>query len=1087
MLYGVSAHSLEIEVNGDAILTLIRPRCVLADVISDVARPHGDSLRCTLPALPGVGYTVLSLSDVTLADELLVGAIRAPAFPRAGVVQPPAGSTDGGAVLTLMGTGFDGASTQDSWCLMGGTKGPAAFVSSALVVCEAPPVPPSLYQVLPGGKNTALATASGSSAAVFWSLQDPFPLSLYPGLGPLLGGTTVTVHGTGLSDVDAVLCRVGTVGPLSTLGAGDGALTCVMPARSAGAAALVLGLNPQQYSAEVAALQFMYAAAPEAQGVTPERGPVHGEGLLSVLLNGADLSTAALLCVTGSSIAPPLVTSSTVATCKLLPGSAGFTRIAVVLTTDDTSATAGVDFLFHEPVVVRFLLPSTASTMGGTLVHVSGANFVPLETAYLSRRDMGATTAHVVSSALALCESLPARSEGAGDFTVVRGGLPSSDLPAQLTYAAPTVVSSVVPAAGPAMGGVLASVGGQNLHDIESVACWFGTFGPLMARVAAADALECLTPGHVPAVVPVVAAWLGEYFAATSDHLSSSGFTYWPQPDSHGASWPDAVPALGGTSVLLALSNLPPGVPLVALMGRMAVAIVQQQYGADVVLPPHGPGFVSLELSHDVSTTSDANVFALVGDLLVVPSPHLLSVLPKLGTAAGGTVMHATGSHLRGGADETDVFYAGVRAPGGVFVSSALWIAEVPSAREDVGATSVQLTSIVTALAGKLPVLTSDGVEYVYTSLAQITTASPTVGGDGGGTLTTLQGGVVRDGVDLRCFFGSVAVQPSGVVSVHALQCVAPARAPGTVAALAAANNVVDALYLAHNAALAYVAEPRVYAASPLDGTNSGGTRVQLWVSSAGTASMLSAAPLLCRFDMLAALPLGDTVALEPLGARTTCASPLHAAGFVALQVSLLGGNHSEAGDLQFNVQPAPTTRMSWPAKAAASGGTVIWLYGRDLVVGVDSATLHVRFGGAQDDAVVLSPARIVSSSLIMVEVPAKSPPVDIDVDGGDGTLRAVSAADFAYAELPRLLAAAPNLGSVRGGTTVSLGGAGFAAGDANYCRFGTVGPILATFVTDVLLQCTTPAHAPGTPVPVAVSRANIVDFVSARGVHFEF
>jgi hypothetical protein len=1060
---------------------------MLGDADSEAAVTDGGALRCTLPALPGAGFTALTLSDLTLADALLAGVVRTPAFPRSTGVQPPGGSADGGAVLSLVGAGFDGLAASP-WCILSGTRAPAAFVSTALLMCEAPAVRPGLLLVQAGSAHSALAVAAGSGAAAFWALADPVPLSKTPSVGPLLGGTVVTVRGTGLTDADVVMCRIGTVGPMRTVPAGDGAVTCTTPSRGTGVAPLALSVNAQQFSPEINSAMFLYAQAPLAIGVSPSVGPIHGEGTLTVITSSLDTPAEALLCALGSAIAPPLSVLADTILCALLPGAAGFVRIAI-FTTDDTSATSGAEFLLYEPPSLRLVLPVAASTLGGTLLHVSGAHFTPLETFCNAVLGAASLVTHVVSSALLQCETLPVRDEGPGFVSVLRTGTTTAELTEQLLYVLPPTLESVTPDAGPATGGAVVSLGGRGLRAGDLLACWMGTLGPLAARRGAGSSVECSAPAHAPGTLPVIVSWLGEF--APAGHHSAVLFTYWQPPhlpERGAAPWPEAVPSAGEVVVWLSLFDPPPGVQLLVLLGRASTSVTPEASGVLLLVPPHTPGFVSLELAYDAGTgdTPGAMAWALAGEVQIVTAPHLESLLPKLGTSGGGTLLHVTGMHFRGGAGETAMFFAGVRSPGGTFASSALWLAEVPPGGQGVTAAAVQLTSTASALAGLLPVLTTDGAEYLYTSLASVTSSTPPAGGDGGGMLVTLLGAMLRGGVDLRCLFGSVAVTASGLLSTNAVLCAAPARAPGTVCSLSAANNVVDAVF-SGAAVFQHVPELALQHIAPEAGLTSGGSRVQLWGAGLLAQHLPGPASLLCRFGMIAAASHAVTAATAGESdalATTWCVAPPHAAGFVALEASLLGGNYTASSGVHFHYLPSPLAIVSWPAKAVAGGGTVISLRGRDL--GVGGATLHVRFSSStRDDAVLLSPSRLVSSAFITVEVPADAAGAPTPAVGRDAL--GVDAADFVYVPSPRLLAAAPALGSVRGGTSVSFAGTGFAAGEAHFCRFGSVGPIAAEFVSDVLLRCKTPAHAPGAPVPLGLSRANLVDFVSERGVVFEF
>ena len=196
-------------------------------------------------------------------------------------------------------------------------------------------------------------------------------------------------------------------------------------------------------------------------------------------------------------------------------------------------------------------------------------------------------------------------------------------------------------------------------------------------------------------------------------------------------------------------------------------------------------------------------------------------------------------------------------------------------------------------------------------------------------------------------------------------------------------------------------------------------------------------------------------------------------------------------GQPEFEFLPVPDALVATPNAASRLGGTVITLSGRDFGVGGGALPL-IRFG----DGGLVVPARVVSSVLVMVETPvataapSDAPPAKLVV--AVSNVDAVFApgaheAPFTAVTATRLLSATPGGGSVRGGTVTMLSGQGFSSGDPQFCRFGTLGPIAADFVSDVVLRCTSPAHATGPPVQLAVSRANALDLATATGVTFEY
>ncbi len=105
---------------------------------------------------------------------------------------PNGGSSHGGNTVTLFGSGFDSASI----VMFGGSAASSFHVYSDNV----------LTAVVPAGTGTvtvAVATASGSTPVGSFSYFDVN--SVAPATGPTTGGTLVTIHGHGFTDVKAVI------------------------------------------------------------------------------------------------------------------------------------------------------------------------------------------------------------------------------------------------------------------------------------------------------------------------------------------------------------------------------------------------------------------------------------------------------------------------------------------------------------------------------------------------------------------------------------------------------------------------------------------------------------------------------------------------------------------------------------------------------------------------------------------------------------------------------------------------------------------------------------------------------------------
>jgi hypothetical protein len=351
------------------------------------------------------------------------------------------------------------------------------------------------------------------------------------------------------------------------------------------------------------------------------------------------------------------------------------------------------------------------------------------------------------------------------------------------------------------------------------------------------------------------------------------------------------------------------------------------------------------------------------------------------------------------------------------------------------------------------------------------------------------------------CRFGTVVVRPAVVQSATGMSCITPAMAPGMPRPVSVSNNAADYSDTSTTpvgAQLTVMAGPMLVNAVPQDGST----------MAVYTANPLpSPAPqFVCLYGMQSssATLLNDRRSLlsSPATPAAFCAFPALGVGFVTVELGLAaaaqGGPSAAAWGatgnvepLQFEFLPAPEARLAMPNAATRGGGTLISISGRDFGVGVgggasDVFPNSVRFG----DAGPVAQARVVSSVLITVEAPAAAVPDAAPLAAGrfDGVFPAgAHQAPFTYVSDVRLFSVAPQGGSVLGGTAVYMSGAGFSSGDPQFCRFGTLGPVIGDFISDVTVRCTSPAHAAGDPVPVAAARANALDLAFSDGVNFEY
>ncbi|MFD8503065.1 IPT/TIG domain-containing protein, partial [Streptomyces sp. NPDC059687] len=112
----------------------------------------------------------------------------------------------------------------------------------------------------------------------------PVVSSISPNQGPMSGGNTVTLTGTGFSGATAV--RFGGNSAISFTVFGSTRIVAVVPS---GAGVVNVTVTTSE-GTSAQAVTYTYVAAPSLSSLSPDRGPVSG-GIV-VTLTGANLSSA---------------------------------------------------------------------------------------------------------------------------------------------------------------------------------------------------------------------------------------------------------------------------------------------------------------------------------------------------------------------------------------------------------------------------------------------------------------------------------------------------------------------------------------------------------------------------------------------------------------------------------------------------------------------------------------------------------------------------------------------------------------------------------------------------------------------------
>ncbi len=382
------------------------------------------------------------------------------AVPSVSGLTPNTGPTAGGTSVTITGTDFLGATGVHFGNLLATT----VVVDSATQITATSPAHGA------GPVDVTVTTGHGTSptspADQYTYTNTPVVTGINPTSGPAVGGTSVTISGSGFTGATAV--NFGAT-PASSFSCGsDTSCTASSPAGIAGSTVDVTVVTPSGTSPTSGSDKFTYNGVnppPVVDSVAPASGPTPGG--TGVTITGANLSGATAINF-GTNPATNINCSASSCTATSPAGSAGTVDVTVV-TPNGTSATNPNDhFTYVNGPTVTGVNPSGGPTAGGTPVTITGTNLCNA-----SAVDFGSTPVTTFTTNQACTEistTSPPGTSGTVDVTVVTPGGSSPTNPSDhFTYAPVPTLSGINPNFGPEAGGTVVTLTGSGFTGTTAV------------------------------------------------------------------------------------------------------------------------------------------------------------------------------------------------------------------------------------------------------------------------------------------------------------------------------------------------------------------------------------------------------------------------------------------------------------------------------------------------------------------------------------------------------------------------------------------------------------------------------------------
>lgn len=284
-----------------------------------------------------------------------------PAVPTVTGVSPSSGTTDGGTLLTITGTGF--VSVTD--VTVGGTSVSFTVVNSTTITATTPSHAAGTVDVL-------VTNTSGTSSVVtadHFTYNVPAPsaptvTSISPNSGTTAGGTGITIAGTNFTGATDV-----TIGgtSVSFTVVNSTTITATTPAHAA-ATVDVRVTNAGGTSPAVVGDHFTYVtpppAAPTITGISPNSGSTTGG--TSITITGTNFINVTNVTIAGISVSYTVVNSTTI-TATTPAHAAGVTDVRVTNVTGVSPIVTADQFTFTSTIILPSPIGPRAAITGPIL------------------------------------------------------------------------------------------------------------------------------------------------------------------------------------------------------------------------------------------------------------------------------------------------------------------------------------------------------------------------------------------------------------------------------------------------------------------------------------------------------------------------------------------------------------------------------------------------------------------------------------------------------------------------------------------------------------------------------------------------
>jgi hypothetical protein len=350
------------------------------------------------------------------------------------------------------------------------------------------------------------------------------------------------------------------------------------------------------------------AAGPAIGSITPASGTTAGG--TAVTISGSGFTGATAVTFGGTAATSFTVSNDTTITATTSARPSGVVDVIVTTPVGASAPSSTSRYTYVTPppgaVAVTSVTPTSGTTIGGTIVTITGANFAAGASVTFGGT---AATAVTVNSATQITATTPAHAAGAVTIVVTNSDGRTGSLANGYTYAIqPPSVGRLSPANGPTVGGTAVMISGSGFTGATAVT--FGGAAATAFTVTNDTTIAATTPAHAAGQVDAVVTTP----AGASPVTATSKFTYNPPPPTVERIAPGTGPAAGGTTVIVRGKHFT-GATAVRFGGTDGSdLVVQSDTTLTVVAPAGAAGTIDLRVvaPDGTSVTGDGARFTYV-------------------------------------------------------------------------------------------------------------------------------------------------------------------------------------------------------------------------------------------------------------------------------------------------------------------------------------------------------------------------------------------------------------------------------------------------------------------------------------------